>query len=577
MSAGDVRRHSLFMGKMKTHLKHLLAVLVLVSAERAALAQPTAFTYQGLLEANGAPANGSFDLVFSLFTTNSGGSQVGGTITNAATAVSNGAFTVALNFGAGIFTGAEYWLQIGVRPNGGTGAFTLLAPLQEVTPAPSAIVANAALSLAGALPGNLLSGTYGDAVTLTNSQNHFSGDGSGLTGVDAASLGGVAAASFWNIAGNKGTNPQSNNFLGTLDNQPLELHVNGTRAFRLEPAANSPNVIGGSSNNAVATGVYSAAIGGGISNLVASGAFESTIAGGNGNVIDIDANDSAIGGGSANDIGPGADSSTIAGGVTNAIQKGAFESAIGGGNGNFIETNATDCVIAGGYFNSAAAPYSVVSGGQYNATSGYASSVPGGAGNSASGDYSFAAGSGANATNDGAFVWADSLPYVFSSSADNEFAARATGGARFVSAVNTSGTPTAGVVLAAGGGSWSSLSDHDSKENFAAVDAQDILRRLCAVPVSTWNYKSQPPATRHIGPMAQDFAQAFAVGEDNRHITGIDADGVALAAIQGLNEKLEAALRKKNDEIEKLKKKAAKVDLLEDRLNQLEQSLQFKP
>jgi hypothetical protein len=570
---------------MKTHLKYLFAVLLLFGVNHAGLAQTNAFTYQGLLEAGGAPANGTFDLFFSLFNTNSGGSQVGGALTNAATVISNGFFTVALNFGAGIFTGAEYWLQIGVRSSGNTGSFTMLAPLQEITAAPSAIVANAALSLIGTLPGmqltgtlppSLLAGSYENAVNFTNGDNHFGGDGSGLAGVNAATLGGVAVAGLWNINGNSGTSPQSNNFLGTVDNEPLELHVNGARALRLEPATNSPNIIGGSSNNTVTPGVYSATIGGGISNLIGASAYESTIGGGNGNVIEINANDSTIGGGNAHDIGPSADSSTIAGGVNNAIQDSAYESAISGGNGNIIETDANDGNVGGGYFNTVAGPSSVIAGGEFNTAGGYASTVAGGTGNYAGGDYSLAAGAGANATNDGAFVWADSLAYTFSSSAENEFSARATGGVRFVSAVDSYGNPTAGVALAAGGGSWASLSDRNSKENFAAVNPRDILERLCSIPVSTWNYKTQQPAMRHIGPMAQDFAQAFGVGEDNRHITGIDADGVALAAIQGLNEKLEDALRERNAELEKLKEKAAKVDLLEKRLNQLEQTLQSR-
>jgi hypothetical protein len=61
-----------------------------------------------------------------------------------------------------------------------------------------------------------------------------------------------------------------------------------------------------------------------------------------------------------------------------------------------------------------------------------------------------------------------------------------------------------------------------------------VLRKLAAIPVSTWNYKTQDTSIRHIGPMAQDFAAAFGVGEDDLHITTIDADGVSLAAIQGL-------------------------------------------
>ena len=78
-----------------------------------------------------------------------------------------------------------------------------------------------------------------------------------------------------------------------------------------------------------------------------------------------------------------------------------------------------------------------------------------------------------------------------------------------------------------------------------------MLRRLDSVPISTWSYRSQDDSTRHIGPMAQDFFGAFGVGEDRRHIASVDADGVALAAIKGLNEKVErlrrqvASLRKR--------------------------------
>jgi hypothetical protein len=67
-----------------------------------------------------------------------------------------------------------------------------------------------------------------------------------------------------------------------------------------------------------------------------------------------------------------------------------------------------------------------------------------------------------------------------------------------------------------------------------------VLEKLAELPVSTWSYEAQGSGVRHIGPMAQDFARAFGVGEDERHITSIDADGVALAAIKGLNERVEA-------------------------------------
>ena len=81
--------------------------------------------------------------------------------------------------------------------------------------------------------------------------------------------------------------------------------------------------------------------------------------------------------------------------------------------------------------------------------------------------------------------------------------------------------------MGASGGAWSSLSDRDVKENFAEVDGQALLARLNAIPLLTWNYKAQDPSIRHLGPMAQDFRAAFELGEDEKHISTVDVDGVA--------------------------------------------------
>ncbi len=90
------------------------------------------------------------------------------------------------------------------------------------------------------------------------------------------------------------------------------------------------------------------------------------------------------------------------------------------------------------------------------------------------------------------------------------------------------------------------VSDRNQKANFGTVDPTDMLQRAREVPITTWNYTFDNPAVRHIGPMAQDFAAAFGVGADDRHIYGIDAQGVALAAIQGLAIEIEQ-LRAQND------------------------------
>jgi len=82
-------------------------------------------------------------------------------------------------------------------------------------------------------------------------------------------------------------------------------------------------------------------------------------------------------------------------------------------------------------------------------------------------------------------------------------------------------------------------SDRNIKSNFAAVDPQAILDRVAQLPIESWNYNFQGEGIRHIGPMAQDFYQTFNVGEDDRHINMVDANGVVLAAIQALYGKVQ--------------------------------------
>ena len=83
------------------------------------------------------------------------------------------------------------------------------------------------------------------------------------------------------------------------------------------------------------------------------------------------------------------------------------------------------------------------------------------------------------------------------------------------------------------------ISDRNLKHDFAAVDPREVLEQVAALPVTTWSYKANVPTVRHIGPMAQDFAAAFEVGDDDRHIHPVDASGVALAAIKALAEIVE--------------------------------------
>ena len=171
-----------------------------------------------------------------------------------------------------------------------------------------------------------------------------------------------------------------------------------------------------------------------------------------------------------------------------------------------------------------------MAGGQDNTASGEYSTVPGGADNLAAGDYSFASGRRAKTTGDGSFLFADSTDADFSRGFPDEFAARATGGVCFY----TNEALSAGARLLPGSSTWTTVSDRNAKENFSEVNGREVLEQVVGFPIHTWNYKAQEDEIRHMGPFAQDFYAAFRLGADNRHITTVDFDGVALAAIQGL-------------------------------------------
>ncbi|ADH65158.1 hypothetical protein Mesil_3344 (plasmid) [Allomeiothermus silvanus DSM 9946] len=307
-----------------------------------------------------------------------------------------------------------------------------------------------------------------------------------------------AASSAWELSGNAGTNPATH-FLGTSDNQPLLMKVNNRQAYRIEPATDdnfgmSPNLIGGfggtsGPGNRVTAGVFGAVIGGG-----GSAKF------GHNEVTDHQG--------------------TVAGGAGNRA-----------GNNDGDLNNARFSTVSGGFGNQASGFEATVEGGAFNAASGAESVVPGGFGNTASGSFSFAAGRRAKAQHDGTFVWGDATDADVASSAANQFVVRASGGAVFY----TNAPLTTGASLAAGSGSWSSLSDRAVKTSLVPANPKAVLERLAAMPIYEWSYRAQGPGVRHLGPTAQDFKAAFGLGEDDRHISTVDADGVALAAIQALH------------------------------------------
>jgi len=102
---------------------------------------------------------------------------------------------------------------------------------------------------------------------------------------------------------------------------------------------------------------------------------------------------------------------------------------------------------------------------------------------------------------------------------------------------------------------------------------REVLEKVVALPLNTWNYRSQAPVVRHIGPTAEDFKAAFGLGESDTGITTVDADGVALAAIQGLNQKVETRSRELEARSRKLEAENA---ALKARLERLEWLLETR-
>jgi len=355
------------------------------------------------------------------------------------------------------------------------------------------------------------------------------------------------------------------NIAGAPDSGVLSGYSNTVCEVRSAIGTGGQNRIGSAASTA-----NDSFIGAGDLNNVTAAAKESFIGAGNSNLAE--AQDSAIGAGtqntnngsysvigagSGNRIGTGQEIPLnydfVGGGDSNAVQ--ATYSVIGGGQGNAVWGNAafigggaanligtpgksvaTYGVIGGGQSNAVQGNYAVVLGGYKNQANGLYATVPGGENNVADGIGSFAAGNGSEALHNGTFVWSDDASGAtqLKSTGVNQFLARASGGYVFY----TNSVLTSGAKLPAGSGSWSSLSDRNMKTDIAAVDGDEILNRIAALPISRWSYISEGHI-RHIGPMAQDFYAAFGLGEDDKHITSIDEEGVAYAAIQALQGRLQ--------------------------------------
>lgn len=376
----------------------------------------------------------------------------------------------------------------------------------------------------------------------------------------------------------------------------FELSVGGDRALLLGQEEQTQSLAGsvvlGHSYNS-ATGAAATISGGGRAGAPNGAGRNATVGGGNGN--DATGNAATVAGGITNEgsgrqtaIGGGnanaatALQATVGGGLRNAAN--ADHATVAGGIDNTAD--ATNATVGGGNGNEASGENAVVAGGTENLASGARSSVLGGEDNLATGNDSVVLGRAAAAENEKAFVWNDGLRYhdidstqgndALSSNlpVDGEpvtgngtFTVGASGGVRFVT-----GASAVTYVDAASTG-WSTTSTRASKTNVDPIDPESVLDGVESLEVATWEYKDEDgegAGTTHLGPMAEDFHDAFDVGSSDDHINSINADGVALAAIQGLAEREAATTERVEATEERVDDAEQRIDAADDRVAELE-------
>jgi hypothetical protein len=429
------------------------------------------------------------------------------------------------------------------------------------------------------LCGALLVGCAGGGSSSTHAAEALPATGSQLAG--RAPLGGVRRTQSVPTCSGVGTN----SFLGGTDANVAAASDSAVLGGQSNQTCDDWSSIGGGDENRIGSSGAQTAddsfIGGGEFNVISGAGEASFIGAGDQNVLTGQL--SALVGGLQN--GNGATYAMLGAGENNHITSGGTQGFLGGGNGNTLSalygaiaagisntvSGEGGYVAAGGY-NTASGVGAVIDGGFNSTAAGNFATIPGGYVNSAAGTYSFAAGARASAAQTGTFVWSDGSDgdAILTSTRAYQFLARASGGVTFW----TNAASTVGAMLAPGSGTWASASDRNLKTDIARIDDAAVLDKVATLPIERWSYKSER-SVRHVGPMAQDFYAAFGVGEDDKHITSIDEDGIALAAIKALHsENADAraavkALRAENAalraQLDALKTSQARRDMLVDR------------
>lgn len=589
-------------------MKRSLLSLALALAALPAAAE--SFVYRGSLQEHGAPANGRYDLRLTLLDTG-GRSPLLAPVTLKDVEVSDGRFEVPVDFGPFVRQIGEARLQAEVRA--GAAPFAPIGAAETINLKTLGVGSACWLTDGnpGTDPGLEFIGTTDNQPLVLRSngvvagrlQNNQTSSGPGLT-LNTA-----------NVSFGAPGNSVSAGAIGATISGGGGAFIAVAPARAPNAVTDSYGSVGGGAGNRAgdAAGTVDdaryASIGGGQNN--SAGGPHSHVGGGETNTAS--ARHTSVGGGQSNTASGQA--GTVAGGQEN-VAAGNFAS-IAGGTGNVasaIYASALGGILntASGNSSTAVGGNQNCAGGAYSLAAGFRAKVrPGTASGSAGIGCDSVATSGDGEGDEGSFVWADSQSADFVSSGPNQFLIRAAGGV----GINTASVPGAldlviaarsgasggdvdadvmlqtrsgrrvtvyatdaagtliinpldlagandrlrvlgtstGAASLSNGGTWTNASSRTFKEGFAAVDPVDVLNRLLSLPISTWTYTGSAEGL-HLGPVAEDFKATFGLAGDGKSIATVDADGVALAAIQGLHAKLEAensALRERLETLDR--------------------------
>ena len=549
---------------LSRHARSRLA-LALVSLLAAGVTQADTFTYSGRLDEHGAPADGRYDLKLSVHANTGQGYALVKPLEFKGVDVIEGDFRVEFDLPPG-YDDAE--VELAIRPAGSTGWVALPGRTKAFNTPAAVGQCWSTTGDSGSNPAINFLGTTDAQPLVLRTQN-------------------VQSLRMEPSTVLSGGNPITSNTVAGSSANVVDSGVRGVAIGGGGAPANSDPDIDNEGPNVVAD--HYSVIGGGARNLAGdqagtrSDSAFATVAGGLMNTASGLA--SSVGGGLQNRTTQA--EATIAGGSRNSANGAA--SAVAGGGAN--DARGVRSFVAGGSFNCAGADFSFAAGRQAKVRPG-ADPNQSNPNTACSGLPNYPGGGG----DSGTFVWADGQDAPFVSSGINQFLIRADGGlflntnsrvlsgddviirARqnsgdsdvdlrlqtragknllmFVSEATgglilnptdlTSGSSrlivnggSGGGASLSNGGTWTNASSRSFKEGFAAVDPLDVLERLLDLPISTWTYTGSAEGL-HLGPVAEDFKQAFGLAGDGTSIATVDADGVALAAIQGLNAKLEA-------------------------------------